>query len=373
MTGRSRAPRCRAYGRGIGGRRGWGGHSKPKRRSSGRETLTVAHRDAVITIRVDRCLAGMLEKMPNRSAFIRDAICRALARQCPTCGGTGVVSSVESYSDSDSTGEGRPAGELSQSWRMTTSRSRSKARRTGSVALVIAMMGGVLVLNSFFAQWMFTQPGMTRTCLILMRPSWPWRAILLGAPLIGHAAKHIWSATRTWTRWSPWHTSAALAIGKYQEAGVISFFVVIGNLIETRTALGARAAIESLIRLAPKNACRLMEGREEQVDIADLRPGDIIRIRPGDNIPADGKIVNGETTVNQASITGESLPVEKGIGDQAFAGTSNLTGAPSTRVTTAGEDTTLGKVQKLILQAETTRLRSCGSSIDTPAGTLRPY
>ncbi|MGB4257929.1 MAG: cation-translocating P-type ATPase [Phycisphaerae bacterium] len=225
-----------------------------------------------------------------------------------------------------------------------------------STALVIAMMGGVLVVNSFFAQWMFTQPGDDPSILnphaaILALAG----AILLGAPIVGHAVKHIWLGHSHMDALVALGILAALAIGKYQEAGVISFFVVIGNLIETRTALGARAAIESLIRLAPKNACRLMEGREEQVDIADLRPGDIIRIRPGDNIPADGKIVNGETTVNQASITGESLPVEKGIGDQAFAGTLNLTGAIDVRVTKAGEDTTLGKVQKLILQAEATR------------------
>lgn len=151
--------------------------------------------------------------------------------------------------------------------------------------------------------------------------------------------------------------TAAIALGEYQEAGIIAFFMILSNLIETRTALGARASIESLLRLTPDTAHRLLpDGTEEVVEASLLRTGDVVRVRPGDNIPADGEIVVGASTVNQANITGESMPVDKVVGDEVFSGTNNLTGALEFRVTKAGKDTTLGRVQDLILNAERTRI-----------------
>ncbi|HUU21273.1 MAG TPA: cation-translocating P-type ATPase, partial [Phycisphaerae bacterium] len=97
-------------------------------------------------------------------------------------------------------------------------------------------------------------------------------------------------------------------------------------------------------------------GTEQLVDPRELRPGDVVRVRPGDNIPADGLIVSGQSSINQANVTGESLPVDKTVGDEVFSGTNNLAGAMDVKVTRAGEDTTLGKVRKLILQAEGTKI-----------------
>jgi Cd2+/Zn2+-exporting ATPase len=112
-----------------------------------------------------------------------------------------------------------------------------------------------------------------------------------------------------------------------------------------------------LLRLTPKQAHLVgQDGTEREVDSTALQPGQVVRVRPGDNIPADGEVLRGESTVNQASITGESLPVDKQTGDEVFGGTSNLTGALDIRVTKAGADTTLGRVQQLILEAERTRL-----------------
>jgi Cd2+/Zn2+-exporting ATPase len=98
------------------------------------------------------------------------------------------------------------------------------------------------------------------------------------------------------------------------------------------------------------------DGAEELVDPAQLVPGDTLRIRPGENVLADGEIVRGATALREATITGESLPVDKSVGDGVFGGTVNLSGAIEVRVTRAGEDTTLGKVRQLILAAEKTRL-----------------
>jgi Cd2+/Zn2+-exporting ATPase len=130
-----------------------------------------------------------------------------------------------------------------------------------------------------------------------------------------------------------------------------------GEIIETRTAEGARASIESLIKLTPTKARRIKkDGSEEEVAASELAIGDVIRIRPGDNVAADGIIVSGQGSFNQATITGESLPVDKKSGDEVFAGTQNLTGVLEIKVSRAGEDTTLGRVRELILAAEKTKL-----------------
>jgi Cd2+/Zn2+-exporting ATPase len=181
-------------------------------------------------------------------------------------------------------------------------------------------------------------------------------AILLGAPLVWHALKCLAQGHTHMEELVALAVVAAIALGEYKEAGIIAFFMVISNLIETRTALGARASIELLLRLTPERACRVSPvSSEELVDAKDLRPGEIVRVRPGDNVPADGEVVSGESSVNQANVTGESLPVDKAVGDEVFSGTNNLTGMLDIRVTKAGSDTTLGRVQQLILDAEKTR------------------
>jgi len=149
---------------------------------------------------------------------------------------------------------------------------------------------------------------------------------------------------------------ASFASRQYLECGSIAFFMLIASFIEDRTAVGARKTIESLIRLTPTRAVRMnAEGDEVDVDARDLLPGDVVVVRPGDNIPADGTVENGTSTVEEANITGESLPAEKTAGDDVFGGTINQTGAMRIRVTRAGDESTLGRVQKLILEASASR------------------
>ena len=151
---------------------------------------------------------------------------------------------------------------------------------------------------------------------------------------------------------------AAFAREDYPIAGAVAFFMLISITIEKRTAIGAEAAIEAVVRMTPRTARRLKaDGAEEEIDaIHDLNLGDICRVRPGENFPADGKIRKGNTTVNQASITGESLPADKNEGDDVFAGTLNLTGLVEFEVTRKGTDTTLGKVRNLIADAEQSKM-----------------
>ncbi|MDH3585132.1 MAG: cation-translocating P-type ATPase, partial [Phycisphaerae bacterium] len=120
--------------------------------------------------------------------------------------------------------------------------------------------------------------------------------------------------------------------------------------------LGARKSIESLVKLTPTRAHLLTDEGEQEVDAASLKPGDVVVVRPGDNIPGDGVVARGTSTVNQASITGESMPAEKTVDDEVFGGTINLTGAMDVQIAKAGHDTTLGRVKDLILEAERTKI-----------------
>ena len=144
---------------------------------------------------------------------------------------------------------------------------------------------------------------------------------------------------------------ASFASGQYLESGAVAFFMLISSLIEHRTATGAFKAIEDLIRITPTRAFTLVDGKEVETDASQLTPGDIVIVRPGDNIPADGVILKGASTINQANITGESLPVERTVEDTVFSGTTNETGVLEIQVTSAGKDSTLGKVKDLIMQA----------------------
>jgi Cd2+/Zn2+-exporting ATPase len=222
-----------------------------------------------------------------------------------------------------------------------------------SLALFGTLAGGILILNSILVtlplfSWLYGQSSAELSEIMAMAG-----ALLLGLPILLHAIEGVLHGHMHMDELVALAVIAAFAIGKYVEAGTVAFIMLLAELLETRTALGARASIESLIKLTPTTAYRLLPGgTEEEVKVSTLRAGDVVRVRPGDNIPADGQISRGLSTVNEATITGESLPVDKVVGMTVFAGTTNLTGALAIEVTKAGEDTTLGKVQHLIMAAE---------------------
>lgn len=149
---------------------------------------------------------------------------------------------------------------------------------------------------------------------------------------------------------------ACFVTGQYTTAGIVAIILMVGHVFEDRSMLGVNEAINSLLNLSRARARRLTEnGGEEEVDAESLQAGDRIRLRPGDTIPADGKVTLGASTVNQANITGESLPVEVIKHAQVFAGTTNLTGVVEVLVTQAGNNTVLGRVKKIVEEAQTTR------------------
>jgi Cd2+/Zn2+-exporting ATPase len=220
-----------------------------------------------------------------------------------------------------------------------------------SIALLGTLAGGVLLINSGIARFIYGTDSFNAELFALLG------AVLLGAPIVIHAVGSLIRGESHMDELAALGIVAALVTGEYVAAGLIGFFMLLSELVETRTALGARASIESLIKLTPIRANLIeAEGSEREVKVSELRAGDRIRVRPGDNVPADGEVENGLSSVNEATITGESLPVDKVPGMQVFAGTNNLTGVLDIRVTKAGKDTTLGKVQSLIIQAEGTKI-----------------
>ncbi len=228
---------------------------------------------------------------------------------------------------------------------------RSSTQFGVSLALLGTLAGGVLIINSLIAPIFYGEDcTVGQLCAMV-------GAILLGAPVVWHALKCMLHGHMHMDELAALAIVAAFATNQYVEAGTVAFIMLLGELMETRTALGARASIESLIKLTPTVANIITaDGTEQEVKVSNLKPGDIIRVRPGDNVPADGDIKSGISSLSEATITGESLPVDKVPGMTVFAGTTNLTGALDITVTKAGSDTTLGKVQQLILAAEKTQI-----------------
>jgi len=218
------------------------------------------------------------------------------------------------------------------------------------VQLWQTLVGVVFVINAFVVDWLFEQGHAVASASAFLG------AITLGYPIVRTAIKDIYRGVLSINELVAIAVLAAFASSDYKTAGVVAFFMLMGEIIETRTAEGARASIESLIKLTPTKARRITPQGEEEVPASGLGVGDMIRIRPGDNVAADGLIVTGQGSFNQSTITGESLPVDKKPGDEVFAGTQNLTGVLEIKVSRAGQDTTLGRVRELILAAEKTKL-----------------
>jgi Cd2+/Zn2+-exporting ATPase len=235
---------------------------------------------------------------------------------------------------------------------IATEATRGKQIRI-SMALIATLAGFTLLASSWIAKLGYLYgPDSFQANILAMAG-----AILLSLPVLWHALKCFLAGHSHMDELAALAIIACFATQNYTVAGIVAFFMLLSELVETRTALGARASIESLVRLTPKKAHLLSsDGSEKDINVSELKAGDIIRVRPGDNIPADGEVTDGLSSVNEATITGESLPADKVPGMQVFAGTNNLTGVLDIKVTKAGKDTTLGKVQSLILQAEQTKI-----------------
>lgn len=145
---------------------------------------------------------------------------------------------------------------------------------------------------------------------------------------------------------------AAIAIGDLFAAGEVAFIMAIGAILEDMTTNRAKKGLKKLINLAPVQGRKIANGKEEIITTDKICKGDILRILPGETIPVDGVIVEGETSVDQSIMTGESLPVDKGIGEDVFCGTLNRFGAIDIEATNVGKDSSLQKLIRMVQKAE---------------------
>lgn len=148
---------------------------------------------------------------------------------------------------------------------------------------------------------------------------------------------------------------AALAVGQWATAAVVVFFMRVGEYAESFTTESARRAVKDLTAMAPQTARVERAGTEQEITIAEVKVGETVIVRPGEKIPVDGEVIAGQATIDQAAITGESMPVEVAAGAQVFAATMARLGSLRVQTTRIGADTTFGRVVKMVEEAEAHR------------------
>jgi Cd2+/Zn2+-exporting ATPase len=212
--------------------------------------------------------------------------------------------------------------------------------------LFTCLLGVVFIVNTYLLEFFTSHLFASQLCAIVA-------ALIFGLPILWTAIKDLIGGKLYMNELVALALLASFVQEDFKTAGLIGFFMLLSLIIEQKSAVGARASIEALVKLTPQTArLVLADGTTKEVKALDLQVGDVVSVRPGENFPADGMVLTGATTVNQASITGESLPVDKLVGEALFAGTENLTGAVTVEVSRVGNDTTLGKVRDMIQQAE---------------------
>ena len=153
---------------------------------------------------------------------------------------------------------------------------------------------------------------------------------------------------------------ASVCIGEYFVAGEVAVIMQLGSLLEELTVAKARAGIERLVRLTPRTARVISGGTERVIPAQEVRVGDVLRVLPGESVPVDGIITAGQTSVNQAVMTGESLPVDKAPGDEVSSGTVNQFGAFDMRATRVGEDSSIQRMIRLVQSADAGKAKIVG-------------
>lgn len=153
---------------------------------------------------------------------------------------------------------------------------------------------------------------------------------------------------------------ASVCIGEDFAAGEIAFIMQLGGLLEEMTVAKARAGIEKLVHLTPQTARVITNGNENVIPAQEVQKDDILKVLPGETVPVDGIIISGQTSVNQAVMTGESLPVDKTVGDEVSSGTVNQFGAFTMRATRVGEDSSIQRMIRLVQSADAGKAKIVG-------------
>jgi len=214
---------------------------------------------------------------------------------------------------------------------------------TGTAEYVRLGLMGIIVVASLTGWW---RPFMDRDWLAFAG------TVIGGFPIYKEAWENLLKRRMTMELSMTIALLSALAIGQFFTAIVIAFFVLFAELLEGYTVGGGRRAIAKLINALPRHVTVRRNGQERELQAEELSAGEVIVIRPGERIPVDGRVTKGSSYVDQSSITGESLPIEKTEQSKVFAGTINKNGVLEVSVERVGRDTTFGKIIQVVEQAE---------------------
>jgi Cd2+/Zn2+-exporting ATPase/Cu+-exporting ATPase len=214
---------------------------------------------------------------------------------------------------------------------------------------LFAMVAGAVVLIVVLGEWL----GLLEAAQSLV--PWPLAlAVVLagGLPIFRQVARDLMQRRISSHFLMSLGVFAALAIGEFATAAIVVVFMRVGDFVERFTMTRARTAVRDLHALAPEQAIILVDGEERPTPIAEVQVGDVVIVRPGDRIPVDGRVVKGRSAIDQAAITGESMPVSVGVGEQVYAASFALDGALHVETERAGVETTFGRMIRLIEEAE---------------------
>lgn len=217
---------------------------------------------------------------------------------------------------------------------------------------LLALFGVVLVtvvLLAIFAEWLGWFDALKDAI------PWPvWLAIVLagGYPIFRAVLRAAFARRITSHTLMTVGLIAAITVGAWPGAVIVVFFMRLADYIEHFTATHARTAVHELTEMAPETARVVRDGTEVELPVVQVRIGEVVIVRPGEKIPVDGEVIAGQATVNQAAITGESMPVEAGPGTRVFAASFAQLGHLQVRATEVGADTTFGRVIRLVEEAD---------------------
>jgi Cd2+/Zn2+-exporting ATPase len=213
-------------------------------------------------------------------------------------------------------------------------------------AFIFLCLSGVTLGLSWIFGWTSFRPSTLPTALAIAS------LILGGYPIVKSAIQTLLIPDLNVDTLVSIAAISATAVGAYQEAATVIFIMLLGEFLEGLTVGKTRKAIASLIQLSPKMAWVRREDLEIQVPIEDVKSTEVVIVKPGERIPVDGKIISGCASINQSTLTGESIPVEKDVGDKVYCGTFNESGSCEIEATQVAEDTKLAQIKRLILEAQ---------------------
>jgi Cu+-exporting ATPase len=228
------------------------------------------------------------------------------------------------------------------------------------LAMVIEMLPGVHG-HAWLSMGAVNAIQLVLTTLIVFACGWPffqraWQSVKSRSPnmftliALGVGAAYFYSIASTLAP-----TQLAEGVTYYESAATITVLVLLGQVLELRARRHTNGAIRRLLDLAPKTARRLLDDREEEVPLADVRPGDRLRIRPGERVPVDGTVLEGESHIDESMISGEPMPVGKHLGDAVIGGTLNGNGALIMRAERVGSDTVMANIVRMLAEVQRTR------------------